>query len=329
MLDEIKFSVVVAVYNVESYIDQCLHSIVNQTYPNLDIILVNDGSTDESLKKLLFWEQKDSRVKVVSKTNGGLSSARNYGMKYISGQYVCFVDGDDWLDLKLFERLHQFICEKGAVDIVCYAYSMYYSEKRQCIKSFGVDDVVYSGPVFFEKSDFQVQAWNRIYSRDFLKRMGLLFLEGRLHEDISFTVPLCLSAQSVAAIGDVGYYYRQNRSGSIMAAVKERNVLDFANALVFGYCFLKERGLLTEYYQHWLSNKFFYACFTHKTSYRILRRCLENVGAPMIVKSIADDLGDAESARRSRLFFLKLFFCHAQTKIRFLIGQIIHYRRYH
>ena len=164
---------------------------------------------------------------------------------------------------------------------------------------------------------------------DFLKSIGLLFLEGRLHEDISFTVPLCIAAKNVAAIRDVGYYYRQNRSGSIMAAVKERNVLDFANALAFGFHFLKERNLLTGYYQRWLSNKFFYACFSHKTSYRILRSCLKKVGAPLIMESIASDLGGFGCACKSRLFFLKLFFCHLRTKFGFFVGQIIHFYRYH
>lgn len=98
-VDIMKFSVIVPIYNISSYIDQCVESIINQTYKNIEIILVNDGSKDKSLEKIREWESRDTRIIVIDKPNGGLSSARNEGLKHATGDYVFYVDGDDWLSI--------------------------------------------------------------------------------------------------------------------------------------------------------------------------------------------------------------------------------------
>ena len=89
------FSIIVAIYNIQAYIDDCVNSIISQSYGNFELLLVNDGSTDGSLALLKEWALKDARIKVIDKLNGGLSSARNEGLKYASGDYILFVDGDD------------------------------------------------------------------------------------------------------------------------------------------------------------------------------------------------------------------------------------------
>ena len=109
----LKYSIIVPIYNISSLIDQCVESLVNQTYKKLEIILVNDGSKDNSLEIIKKWERKDSRIVVVNKPNGGLSSARNEGLKSATGDYVLYVDGDDWIDVETLAEADRFIAKYG------------------------------------------------------------------------------------------------------------------------------------------------------------------------------------------------------------------------
>ena len=99
-----KFSIIVPVYNVEKYLNQCVDSIMNQTYKDIEIILVDDGSPDNCPKMCDEYKEKDSRIKVIHKPNGGLSDARNEGLKVVSGDYIAFIDSDDWIELDAFEN---------------------------------------------------------------------------------------------------------------------------------------------------------------------------------------------------------------------------------
>lgn len=112
-----KISVIVPVYNVEDYLEECINSILGQTYKNLEIILVDDGSTDNSSKICDIYEKKDKRIKVIHKENGGLSSARNEGLKYRTGEYISFVDSDDFIDKTMYEKLYSAI-KKYDADVV-------------------------------------------------------------------------------------------------------------------------------------------------------------------------------------------------------------------
>ena len=112
-MNEQLISVIVAVYNVEKYLDKCVESIVNQTYHELEIILVDDGSKDNSGKICDEWAEKDSRIHVIHKQNGGLSDARNYGLKASNGEWICFVDGDDYISLNMYEKLYKNRLKQG------------------------------------------------------------------------------------------------------------------------------------------------------------------------------------------------------------------------
>lgn len=324
-----KFSIIVAVYNIEGYIDQCIESLVGQSYKDLEIILVDDGSTDSSSVKLDEWMVRDCRIRVIHKKNGGLSSARNAGLEIVTGDYVLFVDGDDWLDVDILQKINVFLKEKNNVDILCFSHVYYYNSHLQVVETFEIDSSIYCGSEFFEHSRFRLQAWNKAYRVSFLNEMGLLFLEGRLHEDISFTIPLCMCAQRIAAISEVGYYYRQNREGSIMATVKERNVHDFANAVAFAYTYLNERNMCSEAFLNWIARAFVSSCFSFKTTYCILKRNMISVGAPAIMKDISYKSNSEKTRRMSRHFFFNLWIQHIVLRFRYLAGRIIHYKRYH
>lgn len=322
------FSIIVAVYNIEHFIDQCIESIISQNYDNFELILVNDGSTDNSLRKLCEWEKKDPRITIVNKKNGGLSSARNEGLNHATKDYVLFVDGDDWLNQDILNNINKFLQERGMVDILCFSHSNYYRNDYQEICHFNIDDSIYSGPVFFEKSNFLPQAWNKAYQKKFLDKISLYFLDGKLHEDISYTIPLCLCASNVAAINIIGYYYRQNRPGSIMATVSEKNVLDFANAIAYGYHFLVKNKIINEYYLKWVVHFFLTGCFSFKTSFKVLKRSLTSVGAPNITAEISTLISDKAINFTSEHFFMVLWWKHFFQRHRYFIGRIIHCKRY-
>ena len=124
-------SVIVAAYNIEGYIERCLNSIVNQTFKDLEIIVVNDGSTDKTLKKIQDIAEKDSRIIIIDKVNGGVNSARNTGLKKSKGEYILFVDGDDWLELDAIDKLYKNIKDRNLDVLVYNAYNAYNTEKKQ------------------------------------------------------------------------------------------------------------------------------------------------------------------------------------------------------
>ena len=324
---DVKFSIIVAVYNIEKYISDCVESIVGQTYNNLEIILVNDGSTDGSLEALQRWEKSDKRIKVVDKPNGGLSSARNEGLKHATGDYVAYIDGDDWIDVSMFETIASTLSNTGNVDMVTFSYADTYTISRNLIPHiYNIEEgKVYKGNDFFEKSTFYVSAWSKVYSREFLTRSRLLFLEGRLHEDVSYTIPLCVLAEKVVNINKVLYYYRQNRSGSIMSSIKERNVNDFIHALCYGYEFLDSRHAVTPHYADWLVHAFYVTCHSHLTTFSVLYRNMKLNNVPQLVEKIVIQ---NSSSIHSVSFATRLFFMHLYIKFRYIGGRIIHRNRY-
>lgn len=306
-----KYSIIVPIYNISSYIDQCVGSIVSQTYKNLEVILVNDGSKDDSLEKIREWGKRDSRVVVVDKPNGGLSSARNAGLKHATGDYILYVDGDDWIDVKALAEADRFIAEHGQVDMICFDYYAYYSEADKTRISYNSKETICSGERFFENSTFKMTAWSKLYRKAYLEMMGLEFLEGRLHEDLSYTIPLCLCADKVGYINQPLYYYRQNREGSIMTKVSYRNVLDYSHALCFDYYFLKKRSI-TPCFKHWLINNFLKACFTgHVSVTTVIKAFKENK-----VHGVFTDLG------ADRMFWTKVCCYHYYMKYRVLGGRL-------
>lgn len=307
----LKYSIIVPIYNISSFIDQCVESLVNQTCKNLEIILVNDGSEDNSLEIINKWERKDSRIVVVNKPNGGLSSARNEGLKSATGDYILYVDGDDWIDVGALAEADRFIAKYGLVDMICFNYYAYYSDNDKKLISYNSKETICSGELFFENSTFKMTAWSKFYKRTFLQKIGLNFLEGRLHEDLSYTIPLCICAEKVGYINTPLYYYRQNRSGSIMTKVALRNVLDYSHALCFDYYFLKGINM-TPYFKHWLIQNFYKSCFTGHVGIRTLIKAFKDNN----VYQIFQELGMA------RTFWLNVCFYHFYMRFRVWGGRL-------
>lgn len=217
-------SIIIPVYNVEEYLDECVQSVCNQTYHNMEIILVNDGSTDSSGSKCDDWEKRDDRIRVIHKINGGLSSARNSALDIAKGIYIYFCDSDDYIASDLIEKtiLHM---EKG-YDLVAFEYNEIYDNgtvKPCAYHKTGIFEINNEE----EKKDFLTRvvlsskigwsACTRIYRRDIVEKYNLRFADNRIifSEDLFFTTCYCAHVKKVLSIDALLYYYRQ-RENSIM-----------------------------------------------------------------------------------------------------------------
>jgi glycosyltransferase involved in cell wall biosynthesis len=208
-------SVIVPVYNVEPYLDRCIGSIVNQTYKNLEIILVDDGSTDDSGKICDQWKEKDSRIKVIHKKNGGLSDARNTGMKQMTGKYVAFVDSDDWIEVSMYERMIKMI-KKSHADICECGFQRKSSEKEKTIQATEQKKIIMDKKAALEAvvtQKIEPVVWNKLYKR--VKIENIMFQVGKYNEDEFWTYLAVDKIQKMIQIPDVLYNYFQ-RADSII-----------------------------------------------------------------------------------------------------------------
>lgn len=208
-----KFSVIVPVYNVEQYLGQCLESIKGQDFMDYEVVCVNDGSADHSRAILEDWSARFPQMKVIDRENGGLSAARNTGLEAAHGDYVVFVDSDDWVETNMLSRLAD---ETRGEDVVCYA-----SRRTDNGNTDLLEEERGNGWDYYNRHALEARivpfvcVWQRCYRRAFLLEHGLSFREGILHEDNEFTPRVCLKAKSVKVVPDVLYNYRV-RPGSIM-----------------------------------------------------------------------------------------------------------------
>lgn len=212
--DKNLISVIVPVYNVESYIDKCIKSIVNQTYSDLEIILVNDGSTDNSLAHCIEWKRKDPRIIVYDKKNGGLSDARNYGIKHSHGNYLGFVDSDDYIEPNMYQLLHQGMVEFDA-QISCGGRFIVEGSKYKIRFTLPSKKIFNSHDALKELlmvSAINEAAWDKLYKRSLFN--NIKFPKGEINEDIVIMPDLIDQAKKIVHVGKPIYYYVQHK-GSI------------------------------------------------------------------------------------------------------------------
>ena len=207
-------SIVVPVYNVIQYLDVCMKSILNQTYQRIEVILVDDGSTDGSEQKCDYYARIDDRVVAIHKKNGGLSDARNKGIALAKGTYIMFVDSDDIISLNIVNYLHS-ICEKYSADISicdpvhCYSTDEISFQDEREIKVLNADDAIVE--MLYQKS-FLVSAWGKLFRREFFD--DILFPYGMLFEDSAIMYKIFNKASKIV-YGDAKLYGYMHREGSI------------------------------------------------------------------------------------------------------------------
>ena len=209
-------SVIVPIYNVEKYLDRCVDSIINQTYKNLAIILADDGSPDNCPKMCDDYAEKDSRIKVVHKENGGLSDARNVGMEVATGEYVSFIDSDDYISLDFYETLLETIVDNDSDIVECGVVKFYENEKfdkyNDDLKVTNYDTVDALDGLISE-SPFKQHVWNKLYKSSVA--LDIPYAVGKLNEDEFWTYQIFGKAKKVTRINKTMYYYFQ-RGSSIM-----------------------------------------------------------------------------------------------------------------
>ena len=240
MGQDILISVIVPVYNVAPFLGDCVDSIIRQTYKNLEIILVDDGSTDLSGKICDDYAAKDSRIKVIHQPNAGLSAARNTGHRAATGDYLCFVDSDDYLSVFYCEKLLPACLESGADMALCgYTEAEESSSFRPGTLPRGhwsvetIDCRDYSMRIYTKAEMTYVCAWNKLYRRELIK--GLEYPPGRLNEDLGM-MPLLLPRLSAAAVTGMPLYLYRDRKNSISRVrtfnPKKTSILPFTLQLI-------------------------------------------------------------------------------------------------
>lgn len=196
-------SVIVPVYNVEKYLPRCIDSIILQTYKDLEIILIDDGSTDNSGKICDEYATKDKRIKVVHKQNGGVSSARNKGLEFATGQYISFIDGDDFIDEDMFEYLFNLITFSKASIARCEVYG----EKKSEVKT-----GIYNSLEGFNNCFPYIYLWNMLFTRNVISE--LKFDENiSLAEDMKFCFEAFLKSEKIVCGDKEKYHYCVNSQG--------------------------------------------------------------------------------------------------------------------
>ena len=234
-------SVIVPVYNVEDYLDRCVESIVNQTYNNLEIILIDDGSPDSCPEMCNEWAEKDSRIIVVHKENGGLSDARNAGLKVATGEYISFIDSDDWININFYEQMYRTIInEKSEIvqcerDIVSDCTGEYLKNIIEYDSLTVSDEQAIS--MLIDENKFRQVVWNKLYKRSIIKHC---FLKGIINEDEFWTYKVFGETKRITYINAVMYYYFL-REESIMRSNYSLKRLDGLKALIERHEFICER----------------------------------------------------------------------------------------
>lgn len=237
-------SVIIPVYNVQAYLDSCVISVVQQSYVDLEIILVDDGSTDNSGEMCDSWEKRDSRIKVIHQTNGGLSAARNTGLEFSKGDYITFVDSDDWIDKEMYANLVELLQHNPCIDIACCGIEQFADWDSKKTKPFltrydkDFTALEYAKLVLKHKIDNAV--WNKLFKRNLLEKIR--FKYGKINEDILFIFDVLKSTRQISYISNPFYKYRI-RKGSITQQANP-NLFDFIdNAFCLKDLLLKEMKL--------------------------------------------------------------------------------------
>lgn len=233
------FSIVIPVYNVEKYLSECLDSILNQTFHDYEVILVDDGSKDRSYDIAKEYAVRDHRIKLIHKDNGGQSTARNVGTKNASGEYIIYIDSDDYItSIHFFEDIAQKLLDSSYnIDIIFYKHQKFYDSKHEyekCLYSFSSIkecDTYFSvlEKMVIEDSFFGMP-WNKCIKKSVIIENDIFFEEGLTGEDMDWIYKILLNSNTILTIDKPFIAYRQ-RENSITSSLKIKNLIDYVKIL--------------------------------------------------------------------------------------------------
>ena len=244
-------SVIVPVYKVEDYLEKCIQSIINQTYNNLQIILVDDGSPDNCGKICDVYAKKDKRIEVVHKNNGGLSDARNVGINKAKGEYIAFVDSDDYIEKSMYKDMYNLMKKRKADVCICNFYNVEGNNKILKNPNKGIQEYDKISILKEILLDTKVQsyAWNKLYKKEVFN--NIKYPVGKKYEDIGTTFYILEKCNKIIVTGKPEYYYL-NRKDSIVNNVNEQTIIDYIELIIKRYDYieknLKELDKYNKYY---------------------------------------------------------------------------------
>ena len=232
-------SIIIPVYKVEKYLEKCIESVLKQTYTNLQIILVDDGSPDNCGKICDEYAKKDTRIEVIHKANGGLSDARNVGISKAKGRYIGFVDSDDYIKEDMYEILLNLIKKYDADVSICNLYDVIdgnecIRNKENGIREYSRIDILKE--ILLDKN-IQSYAWNKLYKKELFDEIK--YPIGKKYEDIGTTFYLFEKCNKIVVTSEPEYYYLK-RADSLVNNVTESTILDYTEIIIQRYLYIKQ-----------------------------------------------------------------------------------------
>lgn len=234
-----KISIIIPVYNSQKYLNQCLDSIINQTFNDFEVICIDDQSTDSSLGILQNYAKIDPRIKIIRQENAGAGAARNAGLKIAKGDYILFLDSDDFFELNMLEKAYE-ACVKNDLDFVVFRSDIYDDKANKFILQYFTvrSDLLPKKRIFcykdIKKDLFRVfvgWAWDKLYKREFVLSNNFFFQEQRSTNDLLFVFTALVKAKRIMVINDILVHHRTN-IGSSLSTTREKSWQCFYNALL-------------------------------------------------------------------------------------------------
>ncbi|MBO3757192.1 glycosyltransferase [Streptococcus suis] len=291
-MENVLLSVIIPVYQVEKYLKRCINSVLAQKFNSYEIILVDDGSTDSSPEICDEYSIKYPHISVIHKENGGLSDARNVGIKHAAGEYIFFLDSDDWISPTMFESLKEIISSKKH-DIIHFDLQFCKNEQSNCVKC-ELNEKEFSGIVAFQKmlecTDITSFSTDKLYRVSLFLENRIEFPVGAYYEDLGTIYKLFLVADSVYYTNQVYYYYFLGNEAAITRSWSEKKFLDMFRF----YSEMFEVSLQNQY----INNRLARTYYSHGLVY-ILTKLYESQSYDLIAKEISQTLRDNKVPLRS------------------------------